>query len=64
MPTLNAQTLQALLAKAVKATGGVRADSAAADMAAGADFLVTSAPYTAGPRDVQVNFARCHEPTT
>lgn len=38
------------------AAGGVRADNAAAYVAAGADFLVTSAPYTAPPRDVQVNF--------
>jgi molybdenum transport protein len=40
------------------AAGGVRADNAAAYVAAGADFLVTSAPYTAPPRDVQVNFRR------
>jgi molybdenum transport protein len=38
------------------AAGGVRADNAAAYVAAGADFLVTSSPYTAPPRDVQVNF--------
>jgi molybdenum transport protein len=37
--------------------GGVRADNAAAYVAAGADFLVTSAPYTAAPKDVQVNFS-------
>lgn len=38
------------------AAGGIRADNAAAYVAAGADFLVTSSPYTAPPRDVQVNF--------
>ena len=36
--------------------GGVRADNAAAYVAAGADLLVTSAPYFAPPRDVQVEF--------
>ena len=40
------------------AAGGVRADNAAAYVAAGADFLVTSAPYTASPKDVQVHFRR------
>jgi molybdenum transport protein len=39
------------------AAGGVRADNAAAYVAAGADLLVTSAPYTAPPRDVQVVFS-------
>jgi molybdenum transport protein len=39
------------------AAGGVRADNAAAYVASGADFLVTSAPYTASPKDVQVNFS-------
>ena len=38
------------------AAGGVRASNAAAYVAAGADLLVTSAPYTAPPRDVQVTF--------
>ena len=38
------------------AAGGIRADNAAAYAAAGADLLVTSAPYTAAPRDVQVSF--------
>lgn len=38
------------------AAGGVRSDNAAAYVAAGADLLVTSAPYTAPPRDVQVHF--------
>ena len=44
----------ALLATA----GGVRADNAAAYVTAGADLLVTSAPYTAAPKDVQVTFSR------
>ncbi|WP_153117645.1 ModD protein [Rhodocyclus tenuis] len=39
------------------AAGGVRADNAAAYAAAGADLLVSSAPYTAAPRDVQVLFS-------
>jgi molybdenum transport protein len=38
------------------AAGGIRADNAAAYVSAGADLLVTSAPYTAQPKDVQVNF--------
>lgn len=38
--------------------GGVRADNAGAYAAAGADLLVTSSPYFAPPRDVQVTFAR------
>lgn len=38
------------------AAGGVRADNAAAYVAAGSNFLVTSAPYTAQPKDVQVIF--------
>jgi molybdenum transport protein len=38
------------------AAGGVRADNAAAYVAAGADLLVTSAPFAAPPRDVQVDF--------
>lgn len=44
--------LQPVLAVA----GGVRADNATDYVAAGADLLVTSAPYTAPPKDVQVNF--------
>ena len=40
------------------AAGGVRADNAAAYVAAGADFLVSSAPYTAAPKDVQVTFKK------
>ncbi|MBI3480495.1 MAG: ModD protein [Nitrosomonadales bacterium] len=38
------------------AAGGIRADNAAAYMRAGADMLVTSAPYAAPPMDVQVTF--------
>ncbi len=44
------------------AAGGVRADNAAAYVAAGADFLVTSAPYTAAPQDVQVSFMQLAPP--
>ena len=50
----NAQARRPMLA----AAGGIRAENAAAYVAAGADFLVTSSPYTAAPRDVQVNFKR------
>jgi molybdenum transport protein len=53
------QALDALSAASralLAAAGGVRADNAAAYVAAGADLLVTSAPYTAPPKDVQVNF--------
>jgi len=39
--------------------GGVRVDNAGAYAAAGADLLVTSAPYSAPPKDVQVTFHRC-----
>lgn len=45
------------LRTALAAAGGVRADNAAAYVRAGADLLVTSAPYTALPKDVQVTFA-------
>ena len=51
---INALPVHPLLA----AAGGVRADNAAAYVAAGADLLVTSAPFTAVPRDVQVDFVR------
>ena len=51
---INALPVRPLLA----AAGGVRADNAAAYVAAGADLLVTSAPFTAPPRDVQVDFVR------
>jgi molybdenum transport protein len=38
----------------IAAAGGINAGNAAAYATAGADVLVTSAPYTAKPRDVQV----------
>jgi molybdenum transport protein len=40
------------------AAGGIRVDNAAAYVTAGADFLVTSSPYTAAPRDVQIHFCK------
>ncbi|MDD5058793.1 MAG: ModD protein [Sideroxydans sp.] len=40
------------------AAGGVCADNAFAYARAGADLLVTSAPYTAPPKDVRVTFIR------
>ncbi|MGJ5178347.1 ModD protein [Bradyrhizobium oligotrophicum] len=42
----------------IAAAGGVNAQNAAAYAAAGADVLVTSAPYLARPCDVQVQIAR------
>ncbi len=42
----------------VAAAGGINARNAAAYAEAGADVLVTSAPYLASPRDVQVNFTQ------
>ena len=50
----SAEFLNTLLA----AAGGINAGNAADYAAAGADLLVTSAPYTAPPRDVQVDFRR------
>jgi len=50
----HAEFPQALLA----AAGGINAGNAAAYAAAGADLLVTSAPYAAPPCDVQVTFGR------
>jgi molybdenum transport protein len=41
----------------VAAAGGINAQNAAAYARAGADVLVTSAPYVARPRDVQVRIA-------
>ncbi|HYA80806.1 MAG TPA: ModD protein [Methylocystis sp.] len=41
----------------IAAAGGIKASNAAAYAAAGADVLVTSAPYLAPPRDVQVKIA-------
>jgi molybdenum transport protein len=43
---------------ALAAAGGVNAGNAGAYVQAGADLLVTSAPYSAPPRDVQVVFGR------
>ncbi len=40
------------------AAGGIRVDNVAAYVRAGADLLVTSSPYWAAPRDVQVHFKR------
>jgi molybdenum transport protein len=40
------------------AAGGVRADNASAYVRAGADLVVTSAPYAASPKDVQVDYFR------
>ncbi|GAB6041274.1 ModD protein [Endothiovibrio diazotrophicus] len=45
-------------ATVVAAAGGIHAGNAADYAAAGADVLVTSAPYFAKPRDVQVRFER------
>jgi molybdenum transport protein len=41
----------------IAAAGGVNASNAAAYAKAGADILVTSAPYMARPRDVQVRIS-------
>jgi molybdenum transport protein len=41
----------------VAAAGGIRADNVAAYAQAGADLVVTSSPYLARPRDVQVRIA-------
>lgn len=51
---LAAQGLRVLLAPA----GGVTRENALAYARAGADFLVSSAPYFAAPRDVKVSFVR------
>jgi molybdenum transport protein len=40
------------------AAGGVRVDNAAEYVAGGADLIATSAPYSAAPRDVRVQFFR------
>lgn len=44
-------------APVIAAAGGINATNAAAYAKAGADILVTSAPYTARPRDVQVRLS-------
>lgn len=51
---LHASRLHPLLAVA----GGVNASNAVAYALAGADILVSSAPYHAAPRDVEVRFSR------
>lgn len=43
----------------IAAAGGIDAKNAAAYVAAGADLLVTSAPFSAPPRDVAVRFTPC-----
>lgn len=40
------------------AAGGIRADNVAAYVRAGAELLITSSPYWAAPRDVQVHFKK------
>lgn len=52
--TLVAALKSTASATLVAAAGGITPDNAAAYAAAGARVLVTSAPYTAKPRDVQV----------
>ncbi|MBU0621175.1 MAG: ModD protein [Gammaproteobacteria bacterium] len=47
------------LPSALAAAGGICADNASAFVNAGADLLVTSAPYNAAPKDVQVSFYTC-----
>jgi len=42
------------------AAGGIHAGNAADYVAAGADLLVTSSPFSAPPKDVQVRFSRPH----
>ncbi len=57
-PAAIAATVEALrragLSTLLAAAGGINADNAASYARAGADILVTSAPYTAKPLDVQV----------
>lgn len=43
----------------IAAAGGIDAKNAGAYAAAGADLIVTSAPFSAPPRDVAVRFATC-----
>jgi molybdenum transport protein len=59
-PLQVAELIEALPASAsrrplIAAAGGITADNAAAYAHAGADILVTSAPYLARPRDVEVS---------
>jgi molybdenum transport protein len=44
------------------AAGGIHAGNAAEYVAAGADLLVTSSPFSAPPKDVQVRFSRPSTP--
>jgi molybdenum transport protein len=54
-----AEALTALLPRPlIAAAGGINARNAAAYAQAGADVLVTSAPYSERPHDVQVRFQR------
>lgn len=55
---LVAQLAATPLRPVIAAAGGVNASNAAAYAQAGADVLVTSAPYMAKPRDVQVKIGR------
>lgn len=50
------QQMEILSRPLLAAAGGIRVDNAAAYVAARVDILVTSAPYTAPPKDVQVAF--------
>jgi molybdenum transport protein len=50
------ELVQAGLRTVLAAAGGIRSENAAKYVDAGADLLVTSAPYTAQPKDVQVIF--------
>ncbi|ABD05766.1 modD protein [Rhodopseudomonas palustris HaA2] len=56
--TLVARLAETPLRPVIAAAGGVNASNAAAYAAAGAQVLVTSAPYMAKPRDVQVRIRR------
>ena len=51
------QALAGSGAPLLAAAGGIHAGNAGAYAEAGADLLVTSSPYWAPPRDVQVRFA-------
>jgi len=55
---LRAKLSAVALGVVLAAAGGVNASNAQAYAAAGADILVTSAPYYAPPRDVKVTFAK------
>jgi molybdenum transport protein len=55
---LRKQLVSARRRPLIAAAGGVNAENAAAYASAGADVLVTSSPYLARPRDVQVRITR------